>query len=449
MTRDLTQGKPISQLIAFSIPILLGNLFQQVYNLVDSVIVGQFVNKEALAAVGSTGSLNFLIIGFVLGTSSGLCIPIAQRVGAKDISGVRKRMATAIYIAVAICTVLTVITVLKVEDLLIWMQTPEETFDYALTYIRIIFIGIGVTMVYNLLANILRALGDSKTPLYFLIISSVLNVILDLLFVLVFHMGVAGAAIATVLSQAVSGILCIFYFIKKYPQLRFQQGELKPDFRDIRRSFSIGAPMGFQFSITAIGAVVLQRAVNGLGTDVVASVTASSKVQMIINQPMEALGLSMATFCGQNLGAHRIDRIKEGVRKGTIFVLTTGVVLFLLNITVGQYMSLLFLKKSDYYLLENIRPFMFINGVFFPLLGLLLVLRNALQGFGFSFIAMGAGIFEMVARAFVAFSLIGAFGFTAVCFANPAAWIAADIILVPMYLYGIRKISQTNVSHII
>ena len=284
MVRDLTQGKPTFRIMNFMIPILLGNLLQQIYNLTDSIIVGRFVGKDAFAAVGSTGCLNFLVIGFMLGLSSGLCIPIAHRFGAGDYVRMRRRVASAVYISAAITLILTVITVLCTRQLLILMQTPENILETAIGYIRIIFLGIIATMMYNLPANLLRALGDSKTPLYFLIVSAILNIVLDLVFVLAFSMGAEGTAVATVLSQFVSGFLCIIYMMKKYPILHFQKGEWNVTWQELGSSFSLGVPMGLQFSVTAIGSVVLQSAVNTLGSAIVASVNAASNVHMFLSQ---------------------------------------------------------------------------------------------------------------------------------------------------------------------
>ena len=404
MVRDLTQGKPTFRIMNFMIPILLGNLLQQIYNLTDSIIVGRFVGKDAFAAVGSTGCLNFLVIGFMLGLSSGLCIPIAHRFGAGDYVRMRRRVASAVYISAAITLILTVITVLCTRQLLILMQTPENILETAIGYIRIIFLGIIATMMYNLPANLLRALGDSKTPLYFLIVSAILNIVLDLVFVLAFSMGAEGTAVATVLSQFVSGFLCIIYMMKKYPILHFQKGEWNVTWQELGSSFSLGVPMGLQFSVTAIGSVVLQSAVNTLGSDIVASVNAASKVNMFLSQPMEALGLTMSTYCGQNMGAGKLDRIKSGVKNGLIITVVMSILCGIFMVVSGNYLSLLFIRQEEMTPLiqESISRFLLFNSIFFPFLGILLVLRNSAQGLGFSVMAMGAGLFEMVARSVIA-----------------------------------------------
>ena len=444
MIGDLTKGSVIHKIISFSIPVLLGNLLQQLYNMVDSIIVGRFVGVDAFAAVGSTGSLNFLILGFALGVSSGLCIPIAQRFGAKDYSDMRRKIAVAIYIAAGVTIILTIITALGAGTLLRWMQTPDNIFEDARIYITILFIGIPATILYNLPANILRSLGDSKSPIYFLIISAILNLVLDLLFVAAFQWGVAGSAIATVISQGVSGIMCIIYMIRKYPILKFCKAECIPATGDVQRSISIGIPMGLQFSITAVGSVILQSAVNSLGSDVVASVSAAMKLQMIIMQPFEAIGVTMATFSGQNLGAGKIKRIREGVKKALFMTIILSVISFITINALASPASLLFMSKEEMtpMIRANIKQLLLINSFSYFFLGSLLILRNTLQGLGRSVIAMGAGLFEMVARSLVAFLLVGVFGFFAVCFAHPAAWVAANIILVPMYYITFKKLDK-------
>ena len=440
MVRDMTEGKPIRLILAFMVPMFLGNLFQQFYNMVDAIIVGKGVGKYALAAVGSTGSLNFLVIGFVQGLCSGLCISISQRFGAGDLVGVRKTLMNAIYISLAVALVLTTVTVCFTREILAIMDTPADIFDQAYDYIVIIFAGIAATMLYNLPAGILRALGDSKTPLLFLMISALLNVALDLLAVLVLHMGVAGAAYATVISQAVSGILCVMFIRKHYPILHVKREEMAFNWPIAKQGLLNGLPMGLQFSFTAVGSVVLQRAVNGLGSEIVAAVTAAGKVQMLATQPMEALGVTMATYCGQNLGAGRMDRVRAGMRQGLGAVAISSIFSFAVVNLFGRQLALLFLDAGEVQILSRVAQFTWINSLFFPLLGLLLALRNALQGMGYSLPAMLAGVFELVARALVAFCLVSQFQFDAVCFANPAAWIGANILLIPLYLTCVKRL---------
>ena len=443
MTKDLTVGKPLKLILLFSLPLVLGNLFQQFYSMADTIIVGKCIGVDALASVGSTGSLNFLIMGFATGTCSGLTLPIARFFGAGDHNSLRKCVGNSIYVVLGLTVVLTTVTMLFTRQILQLMRTPEDILDGAYRYLIVIFAGMGVTLLYNLLSGILRALGDSRTPLYFLVIASLLNVGLDLLFILAFHMGVEGAAWATVISQGVSALLCLAYIIKRFPVLQMGPGDWRFSGRHIRTMLGIGIPMGLQFSLTAVGSIILQSAVNTLGSGVVAAITASGKVQMLVTQPMETLGITMATFCGQNLGAGRIERIREGMKKAAITGLIYSAVACLAVSFFGKYIALLFLDSGETAILNQVAFFLRVNGLFYPLLLLIFVFRNALQGMGCSVPAMAAGIFELVGRALVAFFLVGAFGFYGVCFANPIAWVAADILLLPVYFIQMHRLRHS------
>lgn len=444
MTKDMTNGDVMKKIISFAFPVFLASLLQQLYNMADSIIVGRFVGKDAFAAVGSTGSLNFLIIGFILGLCTGVTVPVAQRFGAGDMVQMRRKIVAAIYVCLLLGVVLTLITTMGTGTLLHIMQSPENIYQDAYQYIFIIFLGIPATILYNLPANISRALGDSKTPLYFLILSAGLNVILDLVFVCAFHMGVRGTATATVISQAISGICCVIYMKRKYDILVFSKEDWAVDIHSMENSVGIGAPMGLQFSITAIGSVILQSAVNTLGSDTVAAVTAAMKVQMIAVQPMDALGVTMATYAGQNLGAGKIKRVREGVSKANIACIGGAVIAFLFCNFCAAPMTLLFIRSNEMNdtIRNCIHQILLTNSLFFIPLGTLGVFRNAVQGLGHSFVAMGAGVLELLGRSVVAFAAVGTFGFTAICFASPAAWIGANAILIPMYLSIMKKLES-------
>lgn len=442
MVKDLTNGSPLKLILMFSLPLVLGNLFQQFYNMADTIIVGKCLGVNALAAVGATGSLNFLIMGFATGTCSGLTIPVAQFFGAKDEHNVRRCVANSLYVVLAVTVVLTTVTMLSTRQILELMQTPSDIIDGAYDYLIVIFAGMGVTLLYNLLSGILRALGDSKTPLYFLIIASLLNVVLDLVFIQVFHSGVAGAAYATVISQGVAALLCLVYMIWKFPLLRITGADWQYSWSHIRRMLGIGIPMGLQFSITAVGSIILQSAVNSLGSGVVAAISAGSRVQMLLTQPLDTMGITMATYCGQNLGAMRPDRIRTGVRQATWVSLGYSVAAFLISVVAGKQISLLFLDAGEVQIIGEVYRFLMINGVFYPLLALIFIYRNSLQGLGYAVPAMAAGMFELVGRAAVSFCLVGTLGYTAVCLANPAAWIAADILLLPVYFMAMKRLPE-------
>ncbi len=440
MTRDMTSGSPIRRILLFCIPLLIGNLFQQFYNLADSIIVGKFLGVNAFAAVGSTSSLNFLVLGFALGICSGFSIPIAQSFGAHDEKMLRRRVAQAIYLGIAFSLLITLLTYFLTEPVLRLINTPPEIFEDAFRYIFIIFMGAGTSILYNLVSGILRALGDSRTPLFFLIIACIINIALDLLFIGVFGMGVEGAAYATVIAQGLSGLLCIFYIKSHVPVLALSTEDMHPDFRQLGILISAGVPMGLQFSITAIGSITLQGAVNGLGADAVASVSAAQKIQLIVTAPLETLGIAMATFCGQNLGARKPERIRKGVGAITKVSMLYCVLAFLLNYFGSTVLAQLFLSGASQKIYDGIHLFLVINSAAYPMLAIIYIYRNSLQGLGFSSSAMLAGVTELAARLIAAFIFAVNFEFLGVCFANPLAWLFADIFLLTLYAFKIRKL---------
>ena len=361
MKKDMTNGSPWKLIIAFGIPLVIGNIFQQFYNMVDSIIVGKYVGKVALAAVGSTGSLNFMIIGFGIGICSGFGIPIAQSFGGKKIKQMKEYIINAFYLCTIITIVMTIVTVLLLPKILTWMQTPSNIYDQAYDYIVVIFLGLFATMIYNMLASILRAIGDSKTPLYFLILSSVINIALDLYFITQLNMGAAGAAYATVIAQFISGIACYVYMKKKTDILTFEHDEKRFQKIHCLKLLQLGLPMAMQFSITAIGSVVIQSAVNTLGSDVVAAVTAAIKISIMLTQPLETLGLTMATYGGQNLGAYKIERIFQGLKVSCIIGAIYCVFAFIFVYLTSDYLSLLFIDASETAIIADIKQYLLYN----------------------------------------------------------------------------------------
>ncbi len=440
MVRDMTTGNSAKQILKFSLPLLIGTVFQQFYNMVDSIIVGKFLGTQPFAAVGMTGSITFFVLGLVFGACSGFAIPVAQDFGAHDEAGVRRCVASIIHIGVIFGLVMTLATTLLTRQILVWMDTPEELMQDAYDYLFWIFLGIGSLMLYNLLAGILRSLGDSTTPLIFLILSSLLNIGLDVLLVWTLNVGVKGAAIATVIAQLISGLGCLVFMIRKFPMLRLTREDLRPDLPTIRRLSGIGFPMGLQFSITAIGSIILQKSVNALGTTIIASVSAAAKVQNLVVSPMDAFGVSMATFAGQNYGAGKIDRVRRGVRQ--VFWMLTAYSLLALGIVYfsGSTIALLFVDASETEILACTQHFLIMNGLFYIPLGVIYVLRNTLQGVGFSKIAMLSGLFELVARSVMGLFVVPKFGFNAVCLAHPTAWIMADLILIVLYSILMKRL---------
>ena len=442
MTKDMTTGSPMKNIIKFCLPLMLGNLFQQLYNMADIIIVGQFVGKTALSAVGSVGPLSFLVVGSVLGLCTGFSIPVAQRFGAKDTANLKKFVANTIYAAIGLAVILTVTAVCLTNTLLRLLNTPADIYKDAYDYIIIIFAGIGATMLYNILAALVRSLGDSKTPLYFLVFSSVLNIGLDILLITVFHMGVRGAALATVVAQLVSGVMSLLYVIKKFPILHITKETRRLDFKFIKNLLTNGVPMAMQFSVTAIGSVMLQSCVNGLGSNAIAAITIGGKTQLMIVLPSETIGATMATYSGQNYGAGKYDRIKKGMGRGIILAGIYTVVGFCVARFLGPYISQLFIDGSETVVINLAQEYINMGSYFYFILSILFLFRNSLQGLGYSAVAMFAGFFELAARAFMGFGFVNTIGYSAACIANPIAWVAADVFLIPAYFIVMKKVKK-------
>lgn len=438
--KDLTTGSPFRLILGFAVPMLLGFLFQQFYNMVDTMIVGQCLGVTALAAVGSTGSINFMVNGFCIGVSSGFAIPVAQKFGAGDYKGMRKFVATAAWLTAGFAVVMTVVVGLLCMKILEWMNTPADIIQGAYDYIFVIFMGIPVTYLYNLLAGIIRSLGDSKTPVYFLLLSSILNIVLDFVTILMFDMGVGGPALATVVSQGISALLCLIYMVKHYPILQMTPEERRFDPRMAKVLCMMGIPMGLQYSITAIGSVVLQTAVNSLGSLAVAAVSTGSKISLFFCTPFEALGGTMATYAGQNVGAGKLERVKQGLKSACMIGFVYSAAAFVVLYFLGDEIALLFMDAGETEIIDRVHRFLITNSAFYFALTLVNAVRFTIQGMGFSVFAILAGVCEMFARAAVGFFLVPMLGFAPVCFGNPAAWIAADLFLVPAFEYCLKKL---------
>ena len=443
--RDMTKGSPMKLLLLFSLPVLLGNVFQQLYNMVDTIIVGRYLGYQALAAVGTTGSLNFLVLGFANGLTSGFSVMVAQRFGAKDEAGLKKAEASAVTLCAGITVALTVLSLFTARPLLTLIHTPEDIIGDAVIYISIIYAGIAATIMYNLLACLLRAVGDSRSPLYFLMISSLLNIVLDIVLIRYAGLGVAGAALATVISQLVSGLLCLLYIRRKYPILHLSKEDFKVPVSMYRRHLNIGLPMAFQFCITAIGTVVVQGALNLFGTEKIAAFTAASKAEQLVTQPAVTFGVAMATYSGQNLGAGKTDRIKEGVAKCTVLTLTCAVISMIILFLFGTPLTKLFMtaEEMDAAVLDEIlsaaQMYLRQAALFFPFLNMIFVYRNVLQGIGRSFMPLMGGVFELMTRMAASYILPGLLGFRGICLAGPLAWVSAAVPLGIAYYYLRRR----------
>ena len=443
MTRDLTEGRPLKLIVSFALPMLFGVLFQQLYSFVDTAIVGRFLGAERLAAVGATGSVNFLVIGLCLGLCSGFSIPVAQAFGAKDEQEVRRCVWHAVILSGVLSIFFAVLSASLCKPLLRLMNTPEEILDHSASYIGIIFAAIPCCILYNMASGILRALGDSRTPVVFLVMASLINIVLDLFLIIVCGMDVAGAAVATAVSQLLAGIGCVIVMIRRFPILHMTKEDRQFDFLLAWKMLGTGLPMGLQFSITAIGSVMVQWSVNGLGVNAVAAISGATKLSMFFACVFDALASTMSTFVGQNVGARKLDRIRQGLRCTSVLgivycLLALGVVILFAGPMLGLFIDA---ETAPEVTAMGIR-FLTTNAAFYIPLLFVNILRLSIQGMGFTRIAMLAGLAEMIARTAVSLFVVPVFGFAGACLANPAAWIMADLFLFPCYAKVLRSLYQ-------
>ena len=445
---DMTVGSPTRDIVRFALPLVCGYILQQMYMVIDAAIVGRFIGVGALAGVGASSSIIFLIMGFASGACSGFAIPVAQAFGAKDYSDMRRYVANALRLSVIIALLMTSVTCLLCAPILRMVNTPDAIFADAYTFLFLQFLAIPFTIAYNLLSGFIRALGNSTTPFYFLIFSSMLNIVLDFLFIVGLHLGVEGVGFATMTAQACSAWLCWMY-IRRHMALLIPTGEERR--HDGRRALHLlnnGIPMGLQFSITAIGSIMLQSANNALGTVYVAAFTTAMRVKYLFTCVFENIGVAMATYCGQNIGARKVERIALGIRSAIKIML----VYFLFTVAViwpfADEMMMLFVDDSRTDIIENAALFMRIANYFYPVLGLLTILRYSIQGLGYSNLSMLSGVMEMLARCGVSLWLVPALGFLGVIYGDPVAWISADVFLVPciiiLYRHLKRKTGEKN-----
>lgn len=444
-TKEMTSEAPLPLILNFTLPLLLGNLLQQTYSLVDAAIVGKFLGINALASVGASSSVIFLILGFCNGCCGGFGIPIAQKFGAHDYSTMRKYVWASLKLTTVMSVLIAIVTSLLCAFILRTMRTPENIFYDAYLYLLITFIGVPCTFFYNLFSCIIRALGDSKTPFWFLLFSTILNILLDLFCILVLGWGVAGASIATVVSQGLSAFLCYHYMMRKFEILQATPSERRFDRRLALNMLGIGVPMGLQFSITAIGSIMLQSANNALGTACVAAFTSAMRIKMFFLCPLESLGMAMATYCGQNYGAGKPERIWSGIKASFLLMGVYVVANFVILWFGAKYMALLFVSASEVEIIKDTELFLHVAATFFPTLGLLCILRYSIQGVGYTTLAMLSGVSEMIARILVSVLAVPAFGYIAVCFGDPTAWMAADLFLVPTFIVIYRRLKSRGV----
>ena len=442
ITRDLTQGPPLKLLLSFAVPLLGGFLFQQLYSFVDTYIVGVHLGYDKLAAVGSTGSLNFLINGFCMGICSGFSIPIAQAFGAKDETEMRRFVMHAVYLCAIISVALGLATGILAPQLLDMLGTRIDLKEDAVSYIRPVFFAIPATVLYNMASGVMRSLGDGRTPMIAIVIAALMNIVLDLVFIVHFDMGVAGAAYATVISQLTSGLWCLYVIRRKFLVLRMQKDDLRWRAPFVRRLLGMGIPFGLQYSITAVGSLTVTAAVNGISTEAVSAVTAAGKLSMLFCIVFDALASAMATFAGQNVGAKKLDRIGQGLKAASIVGCIYCVAAFLVILLFGRDLVSLFVRADDPAIIDKVlgyaHQFLIINSAMYIPLLFVNIVRFTIQGVGFTTVAMTAGAMELIGRAGVALLLVPSFGFDAAVWANPAAWLLADAFLFPCYFTVMR-----------
>lgn len=443
---DLTIGNPLTKILLFSLPLVCGTLFQQLYNFADTIIIGRYLGKNALAAVGVTYSLNFLILGFVQGCAVGFGVPVSQSFGAKEHDDVHRYYWNGLWLAAAVSIIFAIATIVLTVPLLRLIHTPKDILDMAAAYIKIIFLGLPLSMLYNHSASVLRALGDSRHPFYFLLISCILNIALDYLLIAVIPCGVAGAAAATVLSQGVSGLLNCWWLFAKTDGFTARKEDLAFSKTHAKRLCAIGLPMGFEYSVSAIGAVVMQNAINALGSDAIAAQTTGEKIRQMFTLPMESVGMAMATYTAQNYGAKRYDRMKSGIKSSLLIQYTYCIVSWLaiylsktslVSLVLGECSSPTAIKALEY--LTRI-------SVLFAIHGSLMIFRNTLQGMGYSLQAILSGIGELIGRSAGAALAFTSLGFTAICYANPLSWSIALCYCITMVFLYLRKFTKTSSS---
>lgn len=440
----MTKGSPLRLILTFSIPLFIGNLFQQLYSMVDTIVVGRFVGVDALAAVGSTSGFSFMVVGFAQGLTAGFSVLISQRFGAKDIPMIKKTYAQSILCSIICSIVIAAVFAILSMPLLRLIDTPENIIDDANTYILIVYLGIGTAIFYNLFSSILRAVGDGRSPVYFLLIASVLNIVLDLFFVIVIPLGCAGVAIATVIAQGISAIISFFYIKKRFPIFHISRSDFRFDKRLCLRLMKIGIPGAVQFSVCAIGVIIVQSAINGFGSDTVAAYSVGGKIENIITQFSPAVGMGISTFAGQNLGAGNLKRIRKGFRTSFAIMTIGAVIATVIAMFFADSFSYIFMDKNSTSpeIIAMASQYVRTIAWFFIPLGSIFIFRTGCQGLGSGTIPMISSIAELVMRAIAAFTLPLAFGYTGICFASPVAWCGAGFLLPFIYLAKMRSIEK-------
>ena len=455
MIKDMTKGDPLGLIMWFSVPLLIGNIFQQLYNIADIAIVGRTLGVNALAAVGAISPIFFFLMMVLVGMTNGFAVITGQRFGAKDIVGVRRSVAISVILSFGFTVVFSAALALFMEQVLYLMNVPKEIMHDAYWYIQIVVGGLVITTLYNLLASVIRALGDSKTPLYFLIFASLLNIFLALLFILQFHMGVPGAAVAVVLSQTVSAVLCIFYVKKKFPILHLKKSDWifnysigHKDFNFAMDHMKVGFPMALQFSILGAGILIIQSVCNTFGPNVIAALTAALRIEQIATMPMISFGVALAAYVAQNFGANSFARIRLGVKQASVICLVLSIVMAFIMHYFGSDIVRIFIGDTKKEIIDIAQQYLFISTMYYFFLGQIFIYRNALQGMGEAVIPLWASVAELVVRAFAAVYLAVHFGYIGIFYSGPIAWVSASLVVAIGYYMSIGKIVHKTISSI-
>ena len=438
----MLNGNTLKSIVLFALPIMFSSLLQYNYALVDNIIVGRYVSTNALAAVGNVGSINSFIIGAALGLTSGFTIPVAHAFGARNSKRVAHYAGSSITVAFSIGVIIVIIAHLISNPMLRLIGTPEEIIDLSSAYVNILYFGVPFQMLSNNFTAISRAVGESKKPLYFFTVTVFINFLLDLLFVKTFRWGVEGAAAATLISHIIAALLTGFYIIKLNPDVHITKKDLKPPLKTALEQVKLGIPVSLQFTITSVGTMCLQSAVNSFGANVIAGFTAAGRVENLTNLPMSALGVATQTFVGQNYGAKNYQRITKSVKQIFLLDLGVSVVMSLILYFIGPPMVSIFMKEQNPEIMFAAKRYLLATVQCYSLVAVLFVLRNTLQGLGFTYANMIAGAGEFFGRISIAFIFSKLIGFTAVCYAAPAAWLFADIPLVIIYLIKNKKLKE-------
>ncbi len=443
-TQTMTSGRPFTLLLAFALPLMLGNVFQQLYTVVDTMVVGKGLGVGALAALGAADWLNWLMLGMVQGLTQGFAILMAQQFGAEDYTGLRRTVGSALWLSALGAAVLVAAGQLTLRPVLLLLDTPADILPDSVLYLRILFGGLPAVVAFNLFASILRALGDGRTPLVAMVVAALTNILLDLIFVLVFHWGIAGAAIATVIAQALSAVYCLVR-LRGIPVLAMHKDDLRLRGAVAGRLFMLGLPLAFQNAIIAVGGMIVQLVINGCGVLFIAGFTATNKLYGILEVAATSYGYAMTTYVGQNLGAGRLDRIRTGTRAGLGLGAITSIVIAAAMLLFGRGILGLFISGTPHEVARTLQVayhYLAIMSICLPILYLLHVLRAAIQGMGNTVLPMASGIAEFVMRTATALLLPLALGEEGIFYAEVAAWAGADVILIASYFVTVKRLEK-------